>query len=167
MKSIKSNVQDRYVGDSNDSTMSSGSHRHSWKRDSWPRTATQLQQQSFCRWCGEPFSSVDSEKRTTVVPRTRCNRWRRPHVFPTPKYDTVYLVYRETSHELQNSHAQLPGRWVTDVAELAAIWTVSRPLQEVVYRAREGFVISEVNGVYICSCCMHTTTLDDELVQLY
>ncbi|XP_062713157.1 uncharacterized protein LOC134290133 [Aedes albopictus] len=45
------------------------------------------------------------------------------------------------------------GNWVADEAGTAAIWTVGRyPLQEVVYRAIEGFVIAKVNGVYICSC---------------
>lgn len=45
------------------------------------------------------------------------------------------------------------GNWATDTARLAAIYVMGRyPIQEVVSRTFEGFVIAKVNGTFFCSC---------------
>lgn len=45
------------------------------------------------------------------------------------------------------------GNWISDRANTVAIWTVGRyPVQEVMHRADEGFVIVKINGIFICSC---------------
>lgn len=48
---------------------------------------------------------------------------------------------------------QEDASWIADHAKIAAIWTMGRyPVQEVVFRAEEGFVIAKINEVYVCSC---------------
>lgn len=45
------------------------------------------------------------------------------------------------------------GNWAADTARMAAIHVMGRyPIQEVVSRAFEGFVIAKVNGTFFCSC---------------
>lgn len=45
------------------------------------------------------------------------------------------------------------GNWVADKARMAAIMVMGRyPIQEVVSRVNEGFVIAKINGVFVCSC---------------
>lgn len=45
------------------------------------------------------------------------------------------------------------GNWAADTARMAAIQVMGRyPIQEVVSRAGEGFVIAKVNGTFFCSC---------------
>ena len=45
------------------------------------------------------------------------------------------------------------GNWVVDAAGIAAIQVMGRyPIQEVVARSHEGFVIVKINGIFVCSC---------------
>lgn len=45
------------------------------------------------------------------------------------------------------------GNWVADRTGMAAIQVMGRfPIQEVVENSSEGFVIANINGVFICSC---------------